>query len=259
MSLANFQPRGKPQKEAENVATTPEVADEATDIMLSDEWSELKNNYGPILSPLPPTPPRVRPPEIHVPMRPTHGPSGGTILSRSEFVWSDAEHAIETMCFEQNEFPGVKFCSFDLRIEDEGQTLSPEQRKKINDLIRESTDLFAEHGPPTPQAEHRKSSVSNFTATVGNPANRNRSPPRVGNNLVLVPKPGGKVRVCIDYRKLNAITIVDNYPLPRLEDLLHSTGDAAFISTVDLKASYYQIQVAEADQDKTAFITPFGL
>jgi hypothetical protein len=74
-----------------------------------------------------------------------------------------------------------------------------------------------------------------------------------------VPKPEGKVRVCIDYRKLNAITIVDNYPLPRLEDLLHSTGDAAFISTVDLKASYYQIQVAEADQDKTAFITPFGL
>jgi hypothetical protein len=69
MSLANFQPRGKPQKEAENVATTPEVADEATDIMQSDEWSELKNNYGPILSPLPPTPPRVRPPEIHVPMR----------------------------------------------------------------------------------------------------------------------------------------------------------------------------------------------
>jgi hypothetical protein len=51
----------------------------------------------------------------------------------------------------------------------------------------------------------------------------------------------------------------DNYPLPRLEDLLHSTGDTVFTSTVDLKAGYYQIRVAKADQDKTAFITPFGI
>lgn len=74
-----------------------------------------------------------------------------------------------------------------------------------------------------------------------------------------MPKPDGSTRLCIDYRKLNSATRPDVYPLPRLDDLLHSTGAATFLSTIDLKAGYYQVQVTPPDRDKTAFITPFGV
>lgn len=82
---------------------------------------------------------------------------------------------------------------------------------------------------------------------------------RLGGTCVLVPKPGGKVRLCVDYQKLNTVTKPDIYLLSRLEDVLHSTGDASHISTFDLRAEYYQISVTPQEKDKTAFITPFGL
>ncbi|GFW53660.1 hypothetical protein TNCV_4815611 [Trichonephila clavipes] len=75
----------------------------------------------------------------------------------------------------------------------------------------------------------------------------------------LVPKSNGTVRLCIDYRKLNAITIPDKYPLPLMDVLLHDAKSTAFMSTLDLKKSgYHQVEVNPADQDKTAFVCPFG-
>lgn len=75
--------------------------------------------------------------------------------------------------------------------------------------------------------------------------------------VVLVPD--GKVRLCVDYRHPYAITTLDAYPLPCLDDLLHSTGKTLYISMMDLKAEYYQVKVNEKDQDKTAFTSPFGI
>lgn len=75
---------------------------------------------------------------------------------------------------------------------------------------------------------------------------------------IMVPKPNGSTRVCIDYRKLNSVTISDKYPLPRIDDLLQSTGKCNFISTIDLQSGYWQVSVHEADRDKTCFVTCFG-
>lgn len=77
--------------------------------------------------------------------------------------------------------------------------------------------------------------------------------------VVLVPKANGSVRVCVDYRRLNAITTPDTYPIPRIDDLLHEAKPTPFMSLLDLKAGYWQIGVREEDQEKTAFITPFGI
>ena len=63
------------------------------------------------------------------------------------------------------------------------------------------------------------------------------------------------VRVCVDYRKLNAITIPDRYPLPRIDDLLNAAKSTEFM---DLQSGYYQVEVAEVDRDKTCLISPFG-
>jgi hypothetical protein len=77
--------------------------------------------------------------------------------------------------------------------------------------------------------------------------------------VVLVKKKNGKWRMCIDYRKLNAITKKDSFPLPRIDDVLDMLGKAKMFSTIDLAAGYNQVSVAKADREKTAFITHDGL
>lgn len=77
--------------------------------------------------------------------------------------------------------------------------------------------------------------------------------------VVLVPKKDGGTRLCIDYRSLNSITKTDSYPLPRMDDLLHATKKTFFMTTIDLRSGYHQINVREEDRDKTAFVSPFGV
>ncbi|GFX14754.1 hypothetical protein TNCV_1484981 [Trichonephila clavipes] len=75
----------------------------------------------------------------------------------------------------------------------------------------------------------------------------------------LVNKKDGSVRPCGDYRRLNAQTIPDRYPIPRIEDFLHILKGNRIFSKIDLFKAYFQIPIAEEDKEKTAIITPFGL
>ena len=65
--------------------------------------------------------------------------------------------------------------------------------------------------------------------------------------MVVVKKKDGKLRICIDYRKLNQVTQVDAYPMPRIEDLLDSVGQSQFITTLDLAKGYWQVPVVTED------------
>ncbi|UYV82546.1 hypothetical protein LAZ67_21002737, partial [Cordylochernes scorpioides] len=77
--------------------------------------------------------------------------------------------------------------------------------------------------------------------------------------VVLVKKKDGTWRFCVDYRRINKITRKDVYPLPRIDDTLDSLKGASVFSTMDLKSGYWQIEVDEADREKTDFVTPDGL
>nr|VZI14049.1 unnamed protein product [Spirometra erinaceieuropaei] len=77
--------------------------------------------------------------------------------------------------------------------------------------------------------------------------------------VTLVKKKDNSLRLCVDYRRLNAITVRDAFPLPRMDDLLASMAGKKFFSTLDLSSSYWQIEVHPEDRAKTAFSLPSGL
>ena len=77
--------------------------------------------------------------------------------------------------------------------------------------------------------------------------------------IVLVTKKDGSLRFCIDYRKLNESTKKDAYPLPRIDDCLDALGGAKWFITLDLASGYWQVEVAQEDRQKTAFVTERGL
>ena len=77
--------------------------------------------------------------------------------------------------------------------------------------------------------------------------------------ITLVTRKDKKTRFCIDYRLVNACTVKDAYPLPRIDDSLNTLNGAKWFSTIDLASGYWQVGVKPEDRPKTAFITRQGL
>ena len=76
---------------------------------------------------------------------------------------------------------------------------------------------------------------------------------------VLVPKVNGSFLLCTDFRKLNAITKTDSYPLPRIDDCIDRVGHSRYVSKLDLLKGYWQVPLTEKAKQVSAFITPNSL
>ncbi|GFW37052.1 hypothetical protein TNCV_5019501 [Trichonephila clavipes] len=152
--------------------------------------------------------------------------------------------------------------------ENEGTHLSLTKRKEINSLLEKYKECFQTGGEPTPIIEHRINTRDHLPVAVlpyrMNPSKKEILKREIDRLLaegiieecespyaftvVLIPKPNGTFRLCIDYRRLNEITVADIYPLPRMDDLLHQAKLTPFMSTLDLRAGYHQVDVHVEDQ-----------
>lgn len=74
--------------------------------------------------------------------------------------------------------------------------------------------------------------------------------------VVLVKRADGSVRFCVDYRKLNRVTLKDAYPIPYVSTILDRLRNARYLSALDIKSAYWQVPVDEGSREKTAFVVP---
>ena len=71
-------------------------------------------------------------------------------------------------------------------------------------------------------------------------------------------KKDGTLRMCIDYRQINKVTVKNKYPLPRIKDLFDQLKGAGVFSKIDLRSGYYQLRVKDVDVPKKTFRTRYG-
>ena len=71
-------------------------------------------------------------------------------------------------------------------------------------------------------------------------------------------KKDGTLRMCVDYRELNKVTVKDRYPLPRIDDLFDQLKGSSVFSKIDLRSGYHQLKIKETDVPKSAFRTRYG-
>ncbi|OMO77547.1 reverse transcriptase [Corchorus capsularis] len=79
-----------------------------------------------------------------------------------------------------------------------------------------------------------------------------------GAPVLFQKKHDGSLRLCIDYRALNKLTVKNKYPIPLIVDLFDQLGDARLFTKLDLRSGYYQVRIAEGDESKTACVTRYG-
>ncbi|CAF4256571.1 unnamed protein product, partial [Adineta steineri] len=158
--------------------------------------------------------------------------------------------------------------------------LTQQQNEQLKKLIQSFSDIFRKQNGRTKMIRHHvklipESKPYNSPPYRYSPAKRqvieeniqemkeegiikpSKSP--WASPVVLAPKKDGTIRFCVDYRKLNSITTRDAYPIPRIDDTLESLQEAKFLSALDLRSGYWQLEMDNESKEKTAFVTHKGL
>ena len=79
-----------------------------------------------------------------------------------------------------------------------------------------------------------------------------------GAPVLFVDKKDGKLRLCVDYKALNKVSVKNSYPLPRIDDLFDRLAGVKYFSRIDLRLGYHQIRIAQGDEEKMACRTHYG-
>ncbi|GJR18861.1 putative reverse transcriptase domain-containing protein [Tanacetum coccineum] len=107
-------------------------------------------------------------------------------------------------------------------------------------------------------APHRKKELADQLQELSDKGFIRPSSSPWGAPVLFVKKKDGSLRMCIDYRELNKLTVKNRYPLPRIDDLFDQLQGSSVYSKIDLRSGYHQLRVREEDISKTAFRTRYG-
>ena len=158
-----------------------------------------------------------------------------------------------------------------------------EEPRELQALLQEFSDVFPEDLPPglppTRKLQHTIDLVPGSTPPVKPPYRMcevelaelrkqvemlldkgyiKPSTSPFASPVLFVKKKGGDLRMCVDYRALNDITVKNRYPLPRVDEIFDQLKTAQYFTKIDLRSGYWQIKVADKDTHKTAFRTRYG-
>jgi hypothetical protein len=114
-------------------------------------------------------------------------------------------------------------------------------------------------GPIYPLSEKQLKALREYLEKMMKEKKITRSDSPAGAPILFVPKPDGRLRLVVDYRNLNKITIHDKYPLPLMNKLRDRVKDAKIFTKLNLKDGYHLIRIKKGDEWKTAFRTRYGL
>ena len=173
-----------------------------------------------------------------------------------------------------NEFK-IKESAKDVKI---GQHLTIKEQEEVKDFVKEFEHRFTPDPGTTDIIQHEVKLTSEqpiYSKPYRLPFHTNQELKKVikemldlgiirksnsayASPVVIVKKPDGSNRVCVDYRKLNKVTIFDPEPMPTSAELFQELSKDKFFSKIELSKGYWQVKVADKDVNKTAFVTPDG-
>ncbi|KAE9327482.1 hypothetical protein PR003_g16010 [Phytophthora rubi] len=175
-----------------------------------------------------------------------------------------------------------KVLQAELKVDFSDSKLGDEQKELFSDLLGSFKDMFVETS-----MKPGRTDLLEFSIDTGDSAPIKQRPYRVSkaegdvmeseiqqyqelslirpssspwaSPVLMIRKPDGGIRFCIDYRRLNAVTIKDCYPMPLIDDILDVLGKAKLFSTMDIASGYWNVPMAADSIEKTAFTCKYGL
>jgi len=113
-------------------------------------------------------------------------------------------------------------------------------------------------GPVYPMSQYQLNTLKTYLDEMLAQGKITHSQSPAGVPILFVPKPDGRLRLCVDYGQLNKLTILNKYPLPLMSELRDRVAGATIFTKLDLKDGYHLIRIKEGDEWKTAFRTRYG-
>lgn len=200
-----------------------------------------------------------------------------TLYKGQKLAWANPEFTVSLAHVEGKQKPTV-----DQGVHFNPEGLTKEQQDSLGTLLHQNADVFFHEGDQlgsVPLVEHTiplqpgahpvaqrprrlspgdRQEVQHEIQYLLDQGLIETSTSPWASPIVIARRKNGKLRLAIDYRRLNSLTIASHFPLPIIEDILDKLSNARYFSTLDAKNGYYQMRMRYKDTTKTAFVTPDG-